>query len=183
VSIPTTNDFVIHHSPYTNPDKEVFVKPLPSIVTKLAYAGLIPFVGLALMVQLAPTPLNYLSAESLAGYGAVITAFMGALHWGANLHNLGKSPRGDRWGDRNAWIWGVIPALVAWLALHIYIPVGLVILASALVIQCNIDKETYQYYFSSEEALNAFITLRNRLTLVSAGCLIWAALVILFVQN
>ena len=159
------------------------MNPLPPVVRYLAYAGLIPFIGLALMVQLAPTPMNYLSAESIASYGAIIVAFMGALHWGANLHVLGKTPRGDRWADRNAWIWGVIPALVAWLALHIYIPVGLVILASALVIQRNIDKETYQYYFSNEEALNAFIALRNRLTLVSAGCLIWAALVILFVQN
>jgi hypothetical protein len=67
-----------------------------------------------LLVQLAPTPINYLSAESLAGYGAVITSFMGALHSGANLHNLGKATTGDRWLDRNAWIWGVIPALVAW---------------------------------------------------------------------
>ena len=46
--------------------------PIPPLVLKLGYAGLIPFVGLALLVQLAPTPLNYLSAESLAGYGAVI---------------------------------------------------------------------------------------------------------------
>lgn len=159
------------------------MNPLPPLVRKLAYAGLIPFIGLALMVQLAPTPLNYLSAESLAGYGAVITAFMGALHWGANLHTLGKSPSGDRWEDHNAWIWGVIPALVAWLALHIYIPVGLVILASALIIQRNIDKETYQHYFSSDEAFSAFMTVRNRLTIVSAGCLVWAALVILFVQS
>jgi hypothetical protein len=159
------------------------VSPLPPLVSKLSYAGLIPFLGLALMVQLAPTPLNYLSAESLAGYGAVITAFMGAMHWGANLHTLGKVATSDRWVNRNAWVWGVTPALVAWLALHIYIPVGLLILASALVIQNNIDKETYRYYFSSEEACGAFITLRNRLTLVSTGCLIWAALVILFVQN
>jgi multisubunit Na+/H+ antiporter MnhB subunit len=77
----------------------------------------------------------------------------------------------------------VIPAIVAWVALHIYIPVGLVILASALIIQRNIDKETYQYYFSNDEAFSAFMTMRNRLTLVSTGCLIWAALVILFVQN
>lgn len=159
------------------------MNPLPPLVQKLGYAGLIPFVGLALMVQLAPTPLNYLSAESLASYGAIITSFMGALHWGANLHRLGKAPLGDRWGDRNAWIWGVIPALVAWVALHIYIPVGLVILASALIIQRNIDKETYRHYFSNEEAFSAFMTMRNRLTIVSAGCLIWAALVILFVQN
>lgn len=159
------------------------MNPFPPLVLKLAYAGLIPFVGLALMVQLAPTPLNYLSAESLAAYGAIITSFMGALHWGANLHTLGKSPPGDRWEDRNAWIWGVIPALVAWVALHIYIPVGLVILASTLVIQRNIDQSTYQYYFSSEEARDAFMTIRNRLTYISASCLVWAALVILFVQN
>ena len=156
---------------------------LPPLVRKLGYAGLIPFIGLAFMVQLAPTPLNYLSAESLASYGAIITAFMGALHWGANLHNLGKNPKGDRWEDRNAWIWGVIPALVAWVALHIYIPVCLLILASALVIQRNIDKETYRYYFSNEESCKTFMTLRTRLTIVSATCLIWAALVILFVQS
>uniref|UniRef100_B1XV69 DUF3429 domain-containing protein n=1 Tax=Polynucleobacter necessarius subsp. necessarius (strain STIR1) TaxID=452638 RepID=B1XV69_POLNS len=88
------------------------MNPIPPLVQKLAYAGLIPFIGLALLVQLAPTPINYLSAESLAGCGAVITSFMGALHWGANLHLLGKALAGDHWEDRNAWIWGVIPALV-----------------------------------------------------------------------
>lgn len=158
------------------------MNPIPSLVRKLAYAGLIPFVGLALMVQLAPTPLNYLSAESLAGYGAVITSFMGALHWGASLHTLGKPLTGDRWVDRNAWIWGVIPALVAWVALHIYIPVGLLILASTLIIQRNIDQNTYRYYFSDEAALAAFMVMRNRLTYVAAACLSWAALVILFIQ-
>lgn len=158
------------------------MNPLPPLVLKLAYAGLIPFVGLALLVQLAPTPINYLSAESLAGYGAVITSFMGALHWGANLHTLGKNPSGDRWVDRNAWIWGVIPALVAWVALHIYIPVGLLILASTLMIQRNIDQNTYHYYFSNDDARNAFMTLRNRLTYIAAACLAWAALVILFIQ-
>lgn len=158
------------------------MNPLPPLVLKLAYAGLIPFVGLALLVQLAPTPINYLSAESLAGYGAVITSFMGALHWGANLHTLGKNPSGDRWVDRNAWIWGVIPALVAWVALHIYIPVGLLILASTLMIQRNIDQNTYHYYFSNDDARNAFMTVRNRLTYIAAACLAWAALVILFIQ-
>lgn len=135
------------------------------------------------MVQLAPTPINYLSAESLAGYGGVITSFMRALHWGANLGLLGKSPTEDRWRDRNAWIWGVIPALVAWVALHIYIPVGLLILASTLIIQRNIDQNTYQYYFSDEATRPAFMTMRNRLTYIATACLSWAALVILFIQT
>jgi hypothetical protein len=139
-------------------------------------------VGLALLVQLAPTPLSYLSAESLAGYGAVITSFMGALHWGASLHTLGKAPSGDRWIDHNAWIWGIIPALVAWVALHIYIPVALLIMASTLLIQRNIDQNTYSYYFSEDAACSAFLTMRNRLTYVAAACLAWAAIVILFIQ-
>ncbi len=158
------------------------MNPIPPLVLKLGYAGLIPFVGLALMVQLAPTPLNYLSAESLAGYGAVITSFMGAIHWGASLHTLGKTSSGDRWIDRNAWIWGVMPALVAWLALHIYIPVGLLILASTLIIQRNIDQNTYQYYFSDTATRLAFMAMRNRLTYVAVACLTWAAIVILFIQ-
>jgi multisubunit Na+/H+ antiporter MnhB subunit len=67
-------------------------------------------------------------------------------------------------------------------ALHIYIPVGLLILASTLIIQRNIDQNTYQYYFSSDEARVEFMAMRNRLTYVAAACLAWAALVILFIQ-
>ncbi len=158
------------------------MNPLSPLVRQLAYAGLIPFVGLAFMVQLAPSPLNYLSAESLASYGAIITSFMGAMHWGGNLHTLGEPMSGDRWLDRNAWIWGVIPAIVSWVALHIYIPVGLLILAAILVIQRNIDQNTYSYYFKDDEARHAFMTMRNRLTYISASCLVWASLVILFTQ-
>lgn len=135
------------------------------------------------MVQLAPLPLNYLSAESLASYGAVITAFTGAMHWGANLHTLGQSPAQDHWERRNAWIWGITPSLVAWLALHIYIPVGLVILASIVLIQRSIDQNTYHYYFSNEASRKAFLTMRNHLSYVAAACLVWAAIVILVLQN
>ena len=159
------------------------MNPLPPGVRYLAYAGLIPFIGLAFMDQLAPTPINYLSAESIASYGAIIVAFMGALHWGANLQTLGKPHSGDRWIDRNAWIWGITPALIAWVALHIYIPVSLIILAATLVIQRNIDKDTYTYYFTNDEARSAFLTMRTRLSYIAAACLTWAALVILFIQN
>ncbi|MBU3614640.1 DUF3429 domain-containing protein [Polynucleobacter sp. Latsch14-2] len=156
---------------------------LSPLIRKLSYAGLIPFIALALMVQLAPTPINYLSAESLAGYGAIITSFMGAIHWGANLHTLGNSLSEDRWLDRNAWIWGVIPAIISWIALHIYIPVGLLILAATLLIQRNIDQNTYSYYFNNEEARVEFMTIRKHLTMVAVICLIWAAIVILFIQT
>jgi hypothetical protein len=159
------------------------VNPIPLVVSRLTYAGLIPFIGLALTVQLASAPLNYLAAESLASYGAIIAAFMGALHWGANLDNLGNLSVSNRWQERNAWLWSVMPALIAWVALQIYIPVGLVIIAAILMIQRQIDQSTYHYYFSNDAARIAFMQIRNRATYIASFFLVWAALVMLFLQD
>ena len=163
---------------------------LPLIVRFLGYAGLLPFIGLAIMVQIAPTPFDFIAAESLASYGAVICSFLGAIHWGANLCRLNNNAEiaslanagdigGYRWFERNAWVWGVIPSLVAWLALHIYIPVGLLILAAVLLVQRGIDQNTYPYYFSNESARTEFMVMRTRLTVIASICLAWAAAVML----
>ncbi|MDP3621792.1 MAG: DUF3429 domain-containing protein [Polynucleobacter sp.] len=166
---------------------------LPMIVRILGYAGLLPFIGLAIMVQTASTPFDFIAAESLASYGAVICSFLGAIHWGANLcrlHNaeiesLAKAGDvgGYRWFERNAWVWGVIPSLIAWLALHVYIPVGLFILAAVLLVQRGIDQNTYQYYFSSQLAHTAFMAMRTRLTAIASVCLAWAATVMLLTMT
>ncbi|WP_197713130.1 hypothetical protein [Polynucleobacter necessarius] len=55
-------------------------------------------------------------------------------------------------------------------------------MASTLIIQRNIDQNTYQYYFADDAARSAFMTMRNRLTYVAAACLAWAPLVIMFIQ-
>lgn len=154
----------------------------------LGYAGLLPFIGLVLVIQLSSTPNNFLAAESLAGYGAVIVAFLGAIHWGANLRSMSSVipmtnsivPTGERWSERNAWVWGIIPALTAWLALHLYIPVALLILAALLLIQLVIDKATYPHYFNNATACQAFLKMRTNLTFVAIVCLAWGANAILF---
>ncbi|MBJ7503112.1 MAG: DUF3429 domain-containing protein [Burkholderiales bacterium] len=154
----------------------------------LGYAGLLPFIGLVLVIQLSSTPNNFLAAESLAGYGAVIVAFLGAIHWGANLRSMSSVipmtnsivPTGERWSERNAWVWGIIPALTAWLALHLYIPVALLILAALLLIQLVIDKATYPHYFNNVTACQAFLKIRTHLTFVAIVCLAWGANAILF---
>jgi hypothetical protein len=166
------------------------ISALPPIVRILGYGGLIPFIVCAILVQAAPTPFDFVGAESLAAYGAVICSFLGAIHWGANFRHLGNvadsahlasagDVGGSRWFARNAWIWGVIPSLVAWLALHVYIPVGLLMLAAMLLVQRGIDQNTYQYYFSSKAALGEFMVMRTRLTVIATLCLTWAALVML----
>jgi RNA polymerase sigma-32 factor len=67
------------------------ITALPPIIRILGYGGLIPFVVLAILVQVAPTPFDFISAESLAAYGAVICSFLGAIHWGANYRHLGNA--------------------------------------------------------------------------------------------
>jgi hypothetical protein len=52
-------------------------------------------------------------------------------------------------------------------------------LAAMLLVQRGIDQNTYQYYFSNKAALDEFMVMRTRLTMVATFCLTWAALVML----
>lgn len=148
---------------------------LPSIVRILGYAGLIPFIGLAFIVQLADSPNDLIALESLVAYGAVIVSFLGALHWGACFKTIGTSTQ-NRWLDHSVWIWGIMPALIAWLAIHIFIPLALLLLAATLIVQRAIDQRTYSYYFTNTQMANAFLHMRTHLTMVASVCLIWAGL-------
>jgi hypothetical protein len=154
---------------------------LPNIIRVMGYAGLIPFVGLAFIVQLADSPQNLIALESLVAYGSVIASFLGALHWGACFRRIGEQS-GNRWLDHSVWIWGVIPALVSWLAIHIFIPLALLLLAATLIVQRAIDQKTYQYYFTNIETAKAFLKMRTHLTIVATFCMVWAGLTSL-IQN
>lgn len=148
---------------------------LPLVIRIMGYAGLIPFVGLGLSVQFADSPNDLIALESLVAYGAVIASFLGALHWGACFRTIGQNTR-NRWLDHSVWIWGVIPALVSWLAIHIYIPLALLLLAITLIVQRLIDQNTYQYYFANAETTKAFLRMRTHLTLVASFCMAWAGI-------
>jgi hypothetical protein len=84
---------------------------MPRVVALLGYGGLLPFAGAAagtwLPVAWAPTALFAFMA-----YSAAILAFLGGLQWGIALQ-----PGVDRLAERLAV--GVVPALVAALALPI----------------------------------------------------------------
>lgn len=151
---------------------------LPLIVRVMGYAGLVPFVGLALSVQFAESPNDLIALESLIAYAAVITSFLGALHWGACFKTIGQNTR-NRWLDRSVWIWGVIPALVSWLSIHIYIPLALLLLAATLIVQRAIDQNTYYLYFENEEIAKSFLRMRTHLTVVASICLAWVGIVTL----
>lgn len=95
--------------------------PIPPLARPLGLAGLIPFAGLALLslagIAWAPA--------ALAAYGATILAFLGAVHWGFALRAL----PGEDHAGRARLVLGVVPSLIAWVALLLPTGAGLWVLA------------------------------------------------------
>jgi hypothetical protein len=136
-------------------------------VACLGYGGLLPFAGLAAATVVggdyAP-----LAGHGLRNYGAVILSFVGAIDWGfaMTIDTLSESRR------TQLWIWSVIPALVAWIALFL-IPT----IASAALVLGFIVQYWQDLRLARETGLPTwFIPLRLRLTLGASVCLTVGAL-------
>ena len=130
---------------------------------RLGYAGLLPFVlGAALLWFVRPDAHPYVAA-ALSGYAAVIVSFLGGIHWGLGFR--------ARPADPSRFVWGVVPSLVAWLAVVMPPYAGLVVHGVMLVVCYLVDRRIYPVHASA-----AWLTLRFRLTVVaSLSCFIGAA--------
>lgn len=139
--------------------------PLPSFAQWLGYAGLIPFVVLAAMVWWLPATDRTATAFALTAYAATISSFLGAIHWGLAMRDHTERTQTFHFA------WGVVPSLLAWLALLLAPAAGLVLLAVLLGLCFAIDRATY-----AELRLQHWLSLRLQLTLVAlASCLLAAA--------
>jgi hypothetical protein len=141
--------------------------PAPAGLTpaalRLGYAGLLPFGVGALLVWLVREDAHPYVALALAAYGAVIVSFLGGIHWGLAFRHA-EPPT-------HLLAWGVVPSIVAWLAVMMPPSAGLVILGAMLVACYAVDRRLY-----AEEGVAHWLTLRFRLSAVaSLCCLIGAA--------
>jgi hypothetical protein len=132
---------------------------------RLGYAGLLPFVGLALLVWVLPEPdLQMWVATALAAYGALIVSFLGGVHWGAAWRGDASSPQA---------IWGVVPSLLGWLGVLMPPYAGLPWLGMVLIGCYVVDRKRYP-----ELGLGRWLTLRFRLSAVAAlSCFVAAGAV------
>ena len=128
----------------------------------LGYSGLIPFVGLALAIWLLPAHQARVTS-ALLGYGATIASFLGAIHWGLTM----RDPQGP---NTSRLIWGVVPSLVAWLALMLPTLHGLLLIALLLWACFAVDRVEY-----SRLGLQGWLPMRLALTTVASVCCISAA--------
>jgi hypothetical protein len=135
---------------------------------RLGYAGLIPFVAGALMVWLVqpdaqPPEAHPFAVLALSAYAAVIISFLGGIHCGlAMRHTEPPTP---------LLVWGVVPALVAWVAVMMPPEGGLVIQALMLIACYAVDRQLYP-----AQGAAPWLVLRFRLSAVAAmSCFIGAA--------
>ncbi len=134
----------------------------PAVVAWLGYGGLLPFV-FPTLAGLLDQDHGPLWSDALYAYGAIILSFVGALHWGFAkcLHGLNDSQRSA------AFIWSVVPALLAWPALLMQ-PV----LAAPLLIAGFIANYLRDHHLGRQAELPAwYLPLRFRLSGVACVCL------------
>lgn len=136
------------------------------VALRLGYAGLIPFVGGALLTWLVrghPEQHAFVT-DALAKYAALVVAFLGAVHWGLGLKQVVPSPA--------PFAWAVTPVLLAWIGALMPPYAGLVVLGVLLVVCYAVDRRAYRAHGAA-----AWLTLRFRATVVaSLSCFVAAAL-------
>jgi len=131
----------------------------------LAGAAWVPFEGGSLQVQ-------RMIGTALVGYSAVVLSFLGAVHWGMVL----RTPQVTRTQAWNALGWGVVPALLGWLALllaaaGVKMWVVLTFLIGDLVLCRLMDSNLLRMY---PDVPSWFPSLRTRLTLGAIAALLFA---------
>jgi hypothetical protein len=132
----------------------------------LGIGGLIPFVGLAAMAGFGPEAWHDYSLLALSCYGAVILAFVGALHWGYALKR--SASRGEAWLQ---YAFSVAPALLAWLSLLLPVSTALRVQAAGLLVCYVFDRVSAR----GDPVPAWFLKLRAVLTAVGAASLALAS--------
>ena len=134
-----------------------------AVASRLGYAGLLPFIGGALLVWLVREEVHAYVTLALVAYGGLIASFLGGIHWGLAFR---QSEPPARW-----LAWGVVPSVVAWVAVIMPPSAGLVIVGVLLLVCYAVDRVLYV-----EQGVARWLTLRFRLSAIaSLSCFIGAA--------
>lgn len=143
------------------------IKDSPSSSPRLlGYLGLLPVIAPTLLLIFDPHH-SLVWSHLLLSYAAIILVFVGALHWAfaMTIHALSPIQR------RFAFIWSVIPSLVAWASLFINTFFASVLLAIFFILNLLKDKELSKIVIFP----GWYLPLRSRLTFVVVTCLTMTA--------
>ena len=108
------------------PDAPASTNQPDAVTLRLGYAGLVPFMLGALLLWLVRPDAHPYVAAALSAYAAVIVSFLGGIHWGLGFRAQPADP--------SRFIWGVVPSLVAWVAVVMPPYAGLVVHGVMLIV-------------------------------------------------
>ena len=135
----------------------------PPLAQRLGYLALVPFVLAAGVIWLVHAEVRGYAVLAMSAYAAVVLAFLGGIHWGFGF-GVADAPPG-------LYLWGVVPALVASVALLMQPVAALWIHGAMLVVCYAVDRRVYPQHGAAR-----WLTLRFRLTGVAAlSCFLGAA--------
>lgn len=129
------------------------------LIRRLGYAGLIPFVFLALCLWLVGEDLHPYVALSMQAYGGVIVSFLGGIHWGVGFQHALTEPQ----APRVHFVWGVLPSLLAWVGVMMPAYAGLPLLGFVLLACYLVDRRTWPAV-----GLAPWLPMRLHLTVVAS---------------
>lgn len=134
-----------------------------ALALRLGHAGLLPFVAGAALIWIVRADAHPYVAAALSAYAAVILSFLGGIHWGFGMRSAAAAP--------SLFGWGVLPSLIAWVAVVMPPYAGLVVQGVALVAGYLVDRRVYPLHGAA-----AWLLLRFRLTgVASLSCFVGAA--------
>ena len=141
--------------------------PLPASARWLGAAGLLPFLFTAAAAWLAAPEFQGVALFALATYGMVILSFLGAVHWGLAL----RAPEAEARCATARLGLGVVPALLAWVALMLPPVIGLLTLAAGVLATAAVETLAARRGLVPAD----YLRLRWGLSLGAAACLLAGA--------
>ncbi len=140
-----------------------YLPPVTDTARWLGNAGLLPFGIGALLVWVGLAPeLHDFVTFAMSAYAALIVAFLGGIHWGLAFRNTAPAA--------SLFVWGVVPSLLAWVAVLMPPRAGLVLHGVMLVVCYLVDRRVYPVQGAAH-----WLTLRFRLSSVAGFCCFLAA--------
>ena len=146
------------------------MKPLPTTAWVLGFGGVIPFLVLFLALLPGLTP-GFMSSHHvtlmLLAYTAIILSFIGAVHWGVALA-MDNEEGENRSGGH--YLYGIVPALIAWFALLLPPNIALFVMAGVVMLAYGADALLlFKRLKSDYSILRLYLTAAVSLLLVASG--------------
>ncbi len=145
---------------------------VPALVRALGFAGALPFWAFTpaaadfLPLELVDPSLPDRAGVLQVGYGATIISFLGGVHWGLAMTNVGGAA-----AARSRFAWSVVPSLMAFPTVALPTPHAAGAQAALLGIVYIADKG-----FAAKGLLPGwYMAMRLPLTLLAAGALVVTA--------